>query len=503
MKRISTKRKWWVTAALVAALATGAVAQDPVPPVLPGQPNQPGEAVNADAEAQAQRYVAHKAVVEATAAMVRNRQAHELAQRHGLNVLNVTWEDTGRFKNSAVGPNISDMTIQMQLMDPRTEKFDLVCMPVIRFPNFADKSADLPIDKFHLLVGNEKGAEQLEVVTLKHFLENIRHYLSKGDSWAGDRQSLLADRDAHVLVSAQACFLPVPQQGIAEFNPVLFNYQSVEGDPAVVTILCTPQGTSVTIIDNKRDGFAAGRTWGQRLFFNKNGERAVLTGQRMSDFVAEQPVEAQPGQPAVQAAGQQGLNMVLLIQVPLLQKNPMRSTDMADAWGDSGALQETMRRSGGGGSDVEEAVIGHGRVEGPYTEIDGIDIQRDARFPIRVTVQFYKATSNGIVNEADLAAIAAQISKVYEQADYVGSLAVDGHTTRPTEHDGPKVEPPGWWAEFWNRHELNTGMTRADTMIMLQKLLGPNWQARNGEELAEAVQKMQAEREAEQQRQNR
>ena len=35
------------------------------------------------------------------------------------------------------------------------------------------------------------------------------------------------------------------------------------------------------------DGFEAGDNWGQRLFFNQNGERACLTGQRTSDFLAE------------------------------------------------------------------------------------------------------------------------------------------------------------------------------------------------------------------------
>ena len=54
-------------------------------------------------------------------------------------------------------------------------------------------------------------------------------------------------------------------------------------------------------------------------------------------------------------------------------------------------------------SDVENAVIGHGKIEGPYTEIDNMAIERDPRFPIRVTVQFYKATSNGVVSEKDLA----------------------------------------------------------------------------------------------------
>lgn len=40
-------------------------------------------------------------------------------------------------------------------------------------------------------------------------------------------------------------------------------------------------------------------------------------------------------------------------------------------------------------------------------------------------MQFYKATSNGVVSEAD---IAEQINRVYKQADYVGSLVVEGRT---------------------------------------------------------------------------
>lgn len=37
------------------------------------------------------------------------------------------------------------------------------------------------------------------------------------------------------------------------------------------------------------------------------------------------------------------------------------------------------------------AVAGHGKVEGPFTEIDDLDIERDDRYPARVRVQFYAA----------------------------------------------------------------------------------------------------------------
>ncbi len=66
----------------------------------------------------------------------------------------------------------------------------------------------------------------------------------------------------------------------------------------------------------------------------------------------------------------------------------------------------------------------------------------------------------------------------------------EGRTGRPTEYEGDKTQPPGWWREFWGRHEANTGMTREDTMLMLQRLLGPNWAPRSAEELADAVRRL-------------
>ena len=431
-------------------------------------------------------YRAYREVIDRTVGMTFDGEAQQLAGRFGLNVLNVTWEDTGRYYGSAVGPNISDMTIQVQQQNPRDESYELHLMPVIRHPNFTDLTADVRLDRFFLLVGNEKG-EPLKRVSLEEFLGHIRAYLHDSDSWAGLGMSLLADRDTHVLVSAQACFLPIPQGDKATFNPVLFNYQSYQGDPAVLTILATREGTSVTVIDNVRDGFEAGQTWGQRLFFNKNGDRASLTGERLSDFQSDTDPSGTPGSvgPSVTASSEEGLNMVLLIQVPLKQKQPLsygyaeEDFAAAEAAPESGSIRS---------SDVEAAVIGHGEVEGPFTEIDGLEIERDPDFPVRVTVQFYKATSNGVVSEKDIEDIHQQIARVYEDADYVGSLVVDGESDRPTEYDGPKQEPPGWWNAFWQRYEANTGQTREEAIEMLRRLRGKDWTPRSQRELEEALQ---------------
>ena len=443
---------------LLASSAIPVFAQDdPPPPPYRGGEERP-QPIDPD----------YLEAIQRTSGMVWDDHALRLAQMHGLDLINVTWEDTGRFYDSAVGPNISDMTIQVQHQDPDTGEYVLTLMPVIRYPNFVDHTADISPDDFYLLVGNEDG-DDLERVTLAEYLDNFRKYLSEPGSWSGRRSSLLAPRDSHVLVSAQAAFLPVPQEGEATFNPVIFNYQSYEGDPAVLTIIASREGTSATIIDNMRDAFPAGWSWGQRLFFNQDGERASFTGERLSDFVDR---TSPPDLISPTAAGEGGLNMVLLIQVPLKQREPMRGM-LYEGMEDAAAAAPTQAFKAEG--NVEAAVIGHGKVEGPFTEIDGLAIERDPRFPIRVTVQFYKATSNGIVTEADMDAIASQIERVYDEGDYVGSLVVGGETDRPTEYDGPKYEPPGWWDSFWHRFENNLQFSRREAINVLHELGAVAW----------------------------
>lgn len=456
--------------ALTSLFPGGAGSQgwDPLPSVKPKAPSQRPMTTT--------ERVDYLQAIQRTAQMVSDPAAQSLARRFGLHVLNVTWEDTGRYKNSAVGPNISDMTIQVGAQNPETGQFEVTCMPVIRHPNFSDLTGDIDPRFFTLLVGNQKG-EPLRRVSLYDFLAEPTRYLTNPNSWLGRNKTLLAARDTHVLVSAQACFLPVPARGIATFNPVIFNYQSYSGDPAVLTILATREGTSVTVIDNKRDAFSTGSVWGQRLFHNADGHRTSLTGQRLSDFIADSG-----GDPRTDASdpGYAGVNMVLLIQVPLKQKRPARPESAPGAiggggFGAAGAEAKSMDRAG---SDVETAVIGHGEIEGPFTEIDNLPIERDPNFPIRVTVQFYKATSNGVVSEQDVKSIREQIDRVYSMADYVGSLVTAGYTGRPTEYVGMKIQPRDWWDQFWRRHEMNTGDTREEAIAKLIRLLGKNYQER-------------------------
>ena len=289
-----------------------------------------------------------------------------------------------------------------------------------------------------LRVGNERGAA-LRPVTLASILQSPAAYLHDAYTAAGRVRSLWDSRDADVLVSAQACFLPIPQGREATFTPVIYNYQSSPGNPAVLTMVATREGTSIQVVDN------SGGYMSEVLTFNDDGERAPFTATRLSDYARKA---------GSAAASQPGLDMVMIVQVPLLHREPRRP---AMAMGGYDMAESDMAAAPSARSNVETAVIGHGPTEGPFAELRGVDVRRDTRFPVRVTVQFYRATSDGDVDPGDIADIRDQIDRVYADARFVGSLVTDGWTGRPTEsvHTPPPPPPPtpptaSWAHPFWS-----------------------------------------------------
>ncbi len=77
-----------------------------------------------------------------------------------------------------------------------------------------------------------------------------------------------------------------------------------------------------------------------------------------------------------------------------------------------------------------------------FDELRGLEkIERDERYPIRVTLQYYQSTDNGVVNEEIIKSIAALLKSSQKKADFVGSLVEDANIGRPTEWT--KVEEKG------------------------------------------------------------
>ena len=153
-------------------------------------------------------------------------------------------------------------------------------------------------------------------------------------------------------------------------------------------------------------------------------------------------------------------NLLMLVQVPLVRRErPRRALGMAyeSAPAMAGApMAKAMKDE----SDMETAVLGHGDLQGPFTELADLSIERDPRFPVRVTVQFYQATATGKVGGVEMEKLASVIENVYSKGDWIGSLVVPSpeDLRRPTNWDGVSPPPPqvSWWdfpglvERWWN-----------------------------------------------------
>jgi hypothetical protein len=104
-------------------------------------------------------------------------------------------------------------------------------------------------------------------------------------------------------------------------------------------------------------------------------------------------------------------------------------------------------------STTKDAIVSIGESVGDYKELDGVGpkLKRDPRFPVRVTVQFYKTTSNGGISAEDLAIIASQFDEVRTKTQGspkpATSLVTEGDTGRPTEPG--KAGWPAWWIHYY------------------------------------------------------
>src|SRR5258706_820709 len=135
-------------------------------------------------------------VIDRVANMVQDGDLVNRVQRRSMSLVNVMWEDTGRAHGSSLGPNISDLTLQVRRRD-ESGQYQSAIMPVIRPPNFTDRTGDISSDRFFIRVGNEQGGS-LRSIPLTDVLRNLKSFASRPDTILGDG-NLLAARDSHFL----------------------------------------------------------------------------------------------------------------------------------------------------------------------------------------------------------------------------------------------------------------------------------------------------------------
>ncbi len=370
--------------------------------------------------------------------LTRDESTIMLLDAHGLKAQSVSWEDTGRSKGSCWGPNISDMTLVV--------KESSTLMPVIRKPNFADVTQDVPIETFNV---NHKGT----VKSLKALLEELKLY---------------DDRDSVVLTSSQCCVLPVEFGKKTQFAVQLFNYQSRSEDPAVLVILASKNGTSVQVLDSSNT----------KLFFDDLGTAKWFSVERLEDVrIRAGDQKTRVDSFKEMKAAEVLDNTIMMIQVPLKQKprpqtrsyfggnsvpcstnNSVDCIDYSYKGGDEYEEEDCeadLDLFGNAPKDIcastnttnmqkfsrdtpkprgmDMGQVGLGDSAGTYTGVGSTTLTRDERFPVRCTFQYYRVTDTGKLDEKSILDIKEQLEQSLKVATAQGSLVLNPDSGRLTE----------------------------------------------------------------------
>lgn len=363
--------------------------------------------------------------------IVGNRSTQDLLTSYGVKAHAVTWEDAGRNKGSCWGPNISDMTLIV--------KDGSGLMPVIRKPNFSDVTEDIKIDTFTLKVGNEAEGASTKNVSLREYLKNIKAYTDNTHT-----TNLFLDRDEVILTSSQCCVLPV-SQGTTEFAVQLFNYQSYESSPAVLVILVSKDGVSTQVIERSN----------QKLFFNDHGTARWFKVERLQDYrerVTGEKQEKVKSHTEMKDTERQE-NVLMMFQVPLKVKERTRggpavfcnAMSLGATRGVRGGRLECAMAGSASARGMDMGMLGLGSKEGKFTGTKDLVLERDERFPIRCTFQYYRVTDQDFITEPDVKDIVNQLSQSSKMAVASGSL-VQSTTERKTEPDLTQTKPTDDWS---------------------------------------------------------
>lgn len=369
-----------------------------------------------------------KSILDTVSEIATDERLCCLAKSYGLNIDTISWEDTGRTKGSCLGPNITDMTL---CTEDRS-------MPIFRKPNFADITADQSITNFTVMVGNENGSD-LRQITLTDYLKNIQTYTNNFKI-----KQLLHERDNTILVSAQACVIPLTNNSV-DFCVKMYNYQSNSSsdNPAILVIMASAQGTSAQVVHGNTN-----------LYFNNNGLAFNMKAERLSDDRKKRGVAID----CPMTVEERNRNALIIYQIPLKQKLRVNypqfyKQEACLSYGDGNALMvheqcellddcsnyndcSTMSYSKKP-RGFEKATISKGRDMGLYTGTKGLELERDDRFPIRCTIQYYNVTDIKNITEDQIQEIARTINNTYITAQTTGSLVLNTTTrqTEPTMYD--------------------------------------------------------------------
>lgn len=263
-------------------------------------------------------------LVRRVASIHSNSTVVSAASRRGLAVTVVQWEDTDRFKDykgdnsSCWGNNISDFTLLLSKHNTR--------LPVIRYPNYQDKTVFIPHERFTVAINGEAAGMDATTLTRIPLLDYLKTHVKDSTGSVVDL-SAPCDETTGILTSPQQCIVPLVD-GTQDLNPHVFNYQTRDSsDPALLVLLSIQLGTSPQTVGNRS----------AELYFNLNGQAANLVAKRLRDDRAARGVALD----GAMDKDELERNLMILYSVPLKQRARETSFQSISfqSYGDGGGMQ--------------------------------------------------------------------------------------------------------------------------------------------------------------------
>ncbi len=360
---------------------------------------------------------------------------------YGFSIVFFSWDDNGREKmtpgvpfSGVFGPCIADSTVSYRDASGR-----IVHCHIVRPENFRDWTADRPESCF-LLPTRRKDGVMVNVP--------LATYLSDNTYVGGCMDGPLARPGEHVLCSAQACVIPVGEDGKSrQFFLTTDTYGS-----ELLVLVVSYMGTSPHFVEGGKRGLTT-------LLHQEDGKTFEFLATKSS---VARPV-ARPGTggggsgagaggggaepPAAKVGGDDSYGadtMLFVFQIPL-KREVVRKSRGCDSDSDGDGDGDVPRCIGRGGRvrrqrQTEVAWVSAGSQVGIASTIPSTrKLVRNFDYPIRCTMQLYNigpapGTSKAPISSADVRFFGPNIKLMYDGAAAVGSLVTgDGDKGRLTE----------------------------------------------------------------------
>lgn len=384
----------------------------------------------------------------------------DLARNYSLEILNFSWRDSLALKNSRLGPASADFSWRVSFVHPVRNTSLSEMIPVVRRINILEEPVKIDLRNVTLWVGNQSN-QNLKRVSLYKVLSEPLSFMSNPKNGGVEGQSLLAPNEHFGFMSTQAVVLPFNHQSdLRKTDLEVYSPQSIPGEPAVLFLVSTSEGSSFGLIENNEN--VGKKSEGQFVFFNKGNKKSSF-----SPFSKT--------------------NALIVVQIPLEQKSQKKKPTYLEKAFPENNFNENVSNNNAedlfaadsppvvSQPPVVQMTNPSKKLDDSFPELNGLTVKRDLKFEVRITVFYSVPSSKGQISVEDFRNVANKLKETeLNPKSIFYSLA--GSKSKPEEYYQLAVQSEQWWQDFFDGYLSSKGSTLSAIKTVLTQKLGSQFQ---------------------------